>query len=45
MTKTEWALVLAMLTLIGLSIYTKVTIWHECRQTNSFLYCLNISSR
>lgn len=31
-----------ILTVIALGVLYTASIWHECRQTNSFLYCVHI---
>lgn len=31
--------------ILGGVIYLQANIWNECRQTNSFLYCLRVLSK
>lgn len=33
------AIVLAILAVICLSIWAEISVWMECRQTHTFLYC------
>ena len=30
------------LALLGLAGWLEIQVWHECRETNSFLYCLKL---
>lgn len=32
----------AMALLVGISIWWELTLWQECRATNSWLYCVRI---
>lgn len=37
--------VAAVVLLIAFGVALQVSVWNECRETNSFLYCLRIISR
>lgn len=39
------AAVLAAVAIIGLAIWWEVSVWQECRETNSWLYCWRVISR
>jgi hypothetical protein len=39
------AIVLAVVTLIGLGIWYEIEMWSECRATNTFWYCMRILSK
>lgn len=36
------SIVLAVVALIGLGIYWEISVWQECRQTNSWFYCVRV---
>jgi len=39
------AVVLLIVTIIGLGLWYNVAVWNECRATNSFFYCMKLMSR
>lgn len=34
-----------VLLIFGVAIYSSALVWTECRQTNSFLYCVKVVGR
>lgn len=36
------SIVLAVVALIGIGIYWEISGWQECRQTNSWSYCVRV---
>lgn len=37
-----WLLLAALLAWVGMYYFLKVGVWQECRQTNSFVYCMQL---
>jgi hypothetical protein len=47
MKKNDWlwlALIFAVLLVASVSVYLEWSVWKECRQTNSFWYCVRMMS-
>ncbi len=38
----EFAIAVAVILVIGGCTYFEYSLWHECRATNSFFYCLRV---
>ncbi len=48
MKKTDWILLLVIvgvLIWVSVSVYLEISVWNECRQTNSFWYCMRMMSK
>jgi hypothetical protein len=39
---SPWFFIIAFFILITFVLWYEVTVWTECRQTNSFMYCLRV---
>jgi hypothetical protein len=39
------AIILAVITFVGLGIWYEMEMWNECRQTNSLWYCMRILNK
>ena len=40
-----WLIVTGIAALIAAGIYWELQVWDECRQTNSFMYCMGVISK
>lgn len=40
-----YGIILGILAVIALAFLWEVNIWNECRETNSFWYCVRVVSR
>lgn len=40
-----WAFMAAVVMVMGLAVLASVSVWNECRQERSFLYCMRLMSR
>lgn len=41
----EFLYILAIIGVIMLGLWYQATVWQECRETNSFLYCMRLVGR
>jgi hypothetical protein len=48
MKRNDWvwlAMIVAVLLVASVSLYLEISVWNECRQTNSFWYCMRMMSK
>lgn len=48
MKKNDWILLLVIVVVliwVSVSVYLEISVWKECRQTNSFWYCMRMMSK
>jgi hypothetical protein len=38
-------IVVVVLIVVAVSVYLEISVWNECRQTNSFWYCMRMMSK